>query len=605
MKKCITLLLLFISAIAYSKTGREIIQENNFRSEVAPMLSTAWSQDGGENSMLPIVNGQLAKTGCGATATAQVMKFWNYPSQGRGQNYYIWDTPQGERVVLHADFESTKYDWANMIDQYKNNSNAIQIEIDAVSKLMADLGIALEMKYQNSSTATNIEYISTILKKYFGYNPTMTIHRSANGTYTTEEWMMMVYRELSEGRPIIMGGAYKGANHIYVADGYDSDGNVHLNLGKASIGSSCNIDGYYDLTQTGQTYTEDMRMLIGICPYELVSEIKEFNITQPGTMLDAMGGEMESKKLCRIKITGKINSSDIAYLGELSAITTGQLSYIDLTEADLENNVLPSSAFDTSYTLQEIFLPNSLKKIESKAFRNCTGLWHVQIPSNLSSIDSYAFSNCRYLENVYLPETLELIGNNPFRYDKLTDFSIAETNNNFKISNGALFNSLGTTLFSMPALTIDEYNIDNGVVVIESQAFMKQCMIQSLHFPVSTRQIKSNAFLECIGLKDIYLYSEDPSSIMSDSFDKNILNSCIIHVPHGCKETYESSDWHIFANIIDDIQNSGINDIQSPSSTDIIEIYDVHGTKIPRVSKNGIYLIKHADNSVDKKLIIM
>lgn len=603
MKQFLLLACVVISSLCtMAKNGAEIIRENGFQIEVAPMLTTQWSQDGGENSMLPMVGDRQAKTGCGATATAQVMKFWSFPKRGYGENYYIWDNPKGGREVLYADFSSARYDWDNMIPLYKNNVNASAMEIKAVSKLMSDLGIALEMKYQESSTATNMEYISTVLKKYFGYNPTMTIHRYANGAYTMDEWLTMIYRELSQGRPIIMGGAYKGANHIYVADGYDSDGKIHLNLGKASIGSSCNIDGYYDLTITGQTYNENMRMLIGISPVEIPYDIADFNIATPGTLKETLGGELYSRKLCRLRLTGHLNANDIAWLKTLSASTTGQLSYIDMKGASIENNSLPESAFDNCYTLQEIILPDNLSMIETKAFRNCTGLWKVSIPASLKTIGNYAFSNCRYLEDMILPADINTIAINPFRYDKISDFSISTDNELFNIRNGALLSSSDTKLISMPRLTIGTYYIEDGIKSVEDQAFLKQCMIQTLHIPASIQQIKSNAFLECIGLKDIYVASTTPPDIRTNSFDANILDKCIIHVPSGTKNAYDASNWNIFSNIMDDNPYAETPNIIEDTNTSY-QLYDLHGNKLETPFQGCPYIIRYSNGTTEKRIL--
>jgi len=596
-------LLLLSSLHCLAKSGAEIIRDNCLKSEVAPLLTTQWSQDGGENSQLPMVNGHLAKTGCGATATAQVMKFWSYPEHGFGENYYIWDNPQNERIVRYSNFETSIYDWNNMISKYKNNNAASEIEIDAVSKLMSDLGIALEMKYQDSSTATNIEYISTVLKKYFGYNSSMTIHRYANGAYSMDEWLTMIYKELSEGRPIIMGGAYNGANHIFVADGYDAEGKVHLNLGKASIGSSCNIDGYYDLTVTGQTYNENMRMLIGISPSELPFDIPVYNVTNAGTLKEVLGGELESRKLCMIKLTGHINSIDLQWLKELSAITVGQLSYIDLEDAAIDGNTLLANAFDNCYTLQEIILPNGLTKIETKSFRNCVGLWKVQLPPSLKTIESFAFSNCRYLERVNIPDNITIIGTNPFRYDKFSTFSIDGGNTRFLISNGALLNSQKTKLLSMPTLTTGSYTIEEGVESIEQQAFLKQCMIQDLYLPNTVSQIKSNAFLECISLNHIYVFKNDPPLIETDSFDKNILDRCVIHVPIGSKSLFSNSNWNIFSQIIEDSQCTSVNNIFTDAESDTVTVYDLQGNKITIPSIGNIYIVKKP-NGLTTKIIL-
>lgn len=595
MRLIITLLSALASVLTINaKTGREIIKDNGFRSEVQPMLTTQWSQDGGENSLLPLVNGHLAKTGCGATATAQVMKYWSFPQNGIRKNYYIWDSPQKERIVLHCDFENEPYDWDNMIARYKNNPNATEQQIKAVSLLMAHLGIALEMKYQDSGTATNIEYISTVLKKYYQYNPGMTIHRYAGGAYTMDEWLTMLYKELSEGRPVIMGGAYNGANHIYVADGYDTDGRIHLNLGKASIGSSCNIDGYYDLTVTGQTYNEDMRMLIGITPEHLPCDIPVFNVKTAGTLKEVLGTDSDSKKLCMIKLKGEINTEDIQWLRTLSAAGSGQLSYIDLAEVNISGNRLPSNAFDNSYVLQQIILPENLEEIGSEAFRNCTGLWKIWIPLALKSIRDYAFSNCRYLEGLDLPQALQTVGVNPFRYDKVGYITMPDDNKKFIVYNGALLDKTGTELYSMPTLTVGEYKLKDGVKEIKPQAFLKQCMIRTLHLPMSVVRIRSNAFLECVGLKDIYVYAVTPPDVFTNSFDTNILATCTLHVPVGTKSAYQASQWSMFDNICDDIKEEALTQIMSdgPSLSDSDELYDLNGRRVTNPTSGTFYIVK-------------
>lgn len=600
MKKIFLTFLLF-PALCMAKTGAEIIKENNFKPEVAPLLTTEWSQDGGENALVPTVGGKLAKTGCGATAVAQVMKFWEFPESGKGQNYYYWDNGAGELIARHADFSQSHYDWHNMIPRYKNNPEASETEIQAVATLMADLGVALEMKYTDDGTATNIEYISTVLKKHFGYNPYMTIHRFINGAYSWDEWLTLIYRELSEGRPVILGGTYNGSNHLFVADGYDATGLVHLNLGKASTGSSVNKDGYYDLTVTGKTYTQNQKMLIGVSPDEIPVATPEFNVATAGSLKAVLGGESESRKICRAKITGKLNADDIEWLRTLSAITTGQLSYIDLSDAVINNNTLPESAFDGSYTLQEIILPSGLKKIGTKAFRNCVGLWRVAMPHGLTEIGNYAFTYCRYLEDVSIPATVTKIGTNPFRYDKLTTLSL-DDNANYTLSNNAIVDPAKTTLISMPIATTGIYNVEEGIVTIANQAFVRQTMISTLHIPESVVNIGSNAFMDAVALADIYVHTATPPTITADTFDPYVLPRCTVHVPKGSLSAYRNSKWNTFANLVDDTTTSVSTTDFIPEPDGIPTYFDMTGMKITNPMRNHLYIVRHADGTATKIL---
>lgn len=91
MKHYLFMVLMALYLTANAKTGKEIIAENGFRPKVEPMLVTKWSQDGGENSMLPCLYGEgseRAVTGCGATATAQLLNYWHSEIKFSGDNYY-------------------------------------------------------------------------------------------------------------------------------------------------------------------------------------------------------------------------------------------------------------------------------------------------------------------------------------------------------------------------------------------------------------------------------------------------------------------------------------------------------------------------------------
>ena len=555
MKHFFISILMTLCLTCYARTGKEIIAENGFKPSVEPLLSTQWSQDGGENSKLPFVDEydtKLALTGCGATALAQIMNYWRCPIHGTGDNYYVWPSPKSEKVVFYADFEHTYYDWDNMIPLYKGNSSASQPQIDAVSTLMQHIGIALEMNYKLDSTATQIEYIHTALKKYFGYNPNSQLVRYIHGAYSMEEWLTMIYRELSEGRPVLMGGRKGKANHIFVADGYDEDGNVHLNLGHANRNEE---DHYYDLNRYDQTYTNDMRMIIGISPETMPAELTIVNVSTPGTLVEKLGGESESRKICRLKVKGSLNDADLAWLKELTKTTTGQLSYLDLSDCSIQGNSLPESAFNECYTLQEIILPNSLSTIGVKAFRNCYGLYKAGLPQNLSRIGNFAFTACRYLGDVCLPSTVSYIGSNPFRYDKMDRFEMDANNANYKIENHALLTKDGKKLLAMPVKCFGNYVIPEGVETIGMQAFLKDCMMTSVVLPASLKSIQTMAFVECYSLKNVYCFASTPPTISSDSFDPSISNNtddcCTLYVPNGSKSAYASAEyWNKFQNIV-------------------------------------------------------
>ena len=68
-----------------------VSKSKSFRiAAVSPLIQTAWGQNPNYNIFCPIdgTTGQRSVTGCVATAMAQIMKYWNYPSKAKGNGSY-------------------------------------------------------------------------------------------------------------------------------------------------------------------------------------------------------------------------------------------------------------------------------------------------------------------------------------------------------------------------------------------------------------------------------------------------------------------------------------------------------------------------------------
>ena len=607
------------------KTGKDIIKENGFKSYVEPLLKTKWAQyGGGENAFLPYVNDPeneslQAKTGCGATALAQIMKYWNYPQKGRGVNSYHWEHPNTDEMFSrYVDFSESYYDWDNMIEKYFENEKCTQEEIDAVAKLMYDIGIALEMNYLDWSTATQIEYISTVLKKFFGYNPYLRIVRYVPGGYTMDEWLTIIYRELSEGRPILVGANnYDGDRHIYVADGYDKNGNVHFNLGHAKDSEN----KYYDLISPGKDDNDwlyNMRMIIGIYPKEVVAETNLVHVTTPGSILDAMGGEIKAKKICRLKVTGKLNKDDIYVLRRLSRADIGQedlsdigqLSYLDLSEASIENDELPDSAFwyrpnDNqlpSLTLQTIILPSNLKRIGHYAFRFCMGLYEITMPSTITTIGKMAFFQCRYLENMILPKTVKQIGNDVFGRTKIDNMEIDTNNPYYYVDNNTIFPADGKKIIAYTGKNRCDYVIPEGVEIIDYYAFSMKANLLSLTLPSSLNSFSFDYFDYCPGITDIYSYVIAPWIQEELMYTIKYNSKIVLHIPIGYKEKYEEAyrqmhneDWSGVGTIVEDLDPTslGMEEVHNQLNSNSENVYDMNGIFVPTSQRRNkqIYIV--------------
>ena len=65
------------------------------------------------------------------------------------------------------------------------------------------------------------------LRKYFKYDESIKLY--TREFYHAEEWMNMIFRELSDGCPVIYGGQSAQGGHSFILDGYDENGLVHVN----------------------------------------------------------------------------------------------------------------------------------------------------------------------------------------------------------------------------------------------------------------------------------------------------------------------------------------------------------------------------------------
>ncbi len=233
---------------------------------VAPLLTTTWDQYPYYNDQCPYDSdaGEHAVAGCVATATAQVMKYWNHPTTGYGSHSYT-DSEFGSQS---ADFGNTTYDWANMPSILTGTSSATQV--NAVAQLIYHIGVAVEMSYGVDGSGASIP--TSELVDYFKYSP--TLYRASKGNYMVDEWHQLIRTELDSLRPVIYRGDGGDGNsgHAFVCDGYDANDLFHINWGWSG---SC--DGYYQLEiltpgssgvggNASDNYSYDCAAIVGIKP---------------------------------------------------------------------------------------------------------------------------------------------------------------------------------------------------------------------------------------------------------------------------------------------------------------------------------------------------
>lgn len=208
------------------------------KTSIPEMITTKWSQHQPFSDAIYDTNGNHLGnahnrpyvTGCVATAMAQVMNYWKYPTRGIGSHAYATWT---NHVWFTADFENTTYDWAHMKDDYSHGYT--EEEGAAVATLMYHCGVACEMDYNDDASGSGAGLASTGLRHYFGYSNSAVVYNK--GSFTPEEWDDIVYGELKEGRPIL----YCGGSHAFVCHGYDAS----IDMYAINWGWSGSFDGYF------------------------------------------------------------------------------------------------------------------------------------------------------------------------------------------------------------------------------------------------------------------------------------------------------------------------------------------------------------------------
>lgn len=227
------------------------------------LLKTAeWNQMAPFNKYTP--NNYVI--GCVATAGAIVMKHHGYPAKGTGSHSYTWNGQD-----LTANFEHD-YDWANMPTKYDGTNDA---DFDGVARLMADLGVAVEMQYDKDGSGAYIGNLVTALQKYYGYSKLS--HLMAIEDVGAEAWNSRLREEIDANRPVLYAASDPArGGHAFVIDGY-KDESFSVNWG---WGGYC--DGFYKIgalnpesvgKPTGDKYNVGQSAVFGMEPSDGTEKI--------------------------------------------------------------------------------------------------------------------------------------------------------------------------------------------------------------------------------------------------------------------------------------------------------------------------------------------
>lgn len=392
------------SVMAASKAMRSLVRASSVSGSyssylgdivVGPLLKTKWNQTGPYNNLIE----NQHYTGCVPTAVAQVMNYWKWPKQSKGQ-ILVDHTSAGEEV--YEDFPVHTYDWDNMLDEY--GPGASWEQINAVAQLMADLGKAMGTKYgQENGSPTPWQPYALI--ENFGYEPGI---ENVYGN-TASDVMATLTEELDNSRPVLYAGHPEGEGdgHAMVCDGYTKNNYFHFNFGWGG-----NSDGYYRLTAV-KNFWHEVDVWKNVRPYDAVK--KEINGIEYGLKANGTaeilrykeGGYDAKHKVLTIpdyvidEETGKEYA--VTHIVRLAFYMGGSFEKVVLG-----NNIqsIDANAFTTS-TIDTLVLSDKIEVVPEEAFR-VTSIKHLTIGENVRLIGRHAFYACPLTEIVCKSKRVEL-----------------------------------------------------------------------------------------------------------------------------------------------------------------------------------------------------
>ncbi len=355
--------------------------------------------------------------GCGPVALAQVLTYYHKPIDLEGECIVSTKTGKKHRI----DMEDFPVSW--------NGSDA------DLASLMIDCAGSVSAEMSPYATSSSLSNFKSALVRYWKYSSQCTLVKD----YYDFNVLAMIYREIDNGRPVIV----SDASHIFVCDGYYQD-YLHYNLGWNGY---CN--GFYRAMVVPSVSSNQLpfnELLIGISP--LIGDRKvEIKVKEPGTLSELLKNKLP-QAITTLTVTGIIDGDDIAFLRNLAGALPifgrfedghGMLMNLDLSGATISGGksyflqkadglILQGDYSDATgshsykYNMSNIsdsdwntIVQLGFNKLENaQLLRGTDGHCYTSYIVQDNIIGDHMFEDCDNLTTIILPRNVEKIGKYSF-----------------------------------------------------------------------------------------------------------------------------------------------------------------------------------------------
>lgn len=149
-----------------------------------------------------------------------------------------------------------------------------------------------------------------------------------------------------------------------------------------------------------------------------------------------------------------------------------------------------------------------------RAFAGCTGLEKINIPESVRLLEEGCFSGCLALKELHIPANTGLNGRAFIGLPPETKITIDE-GNAACIDGDAICSKDGQRFIRLRS-DVEEFQVKDGVKIIEWSAFYPCTKLKKLVLPASIEKIDDFAFGGCISLTTIVVGSEAVRSLVEE-----------------------------------------------------------------------------------------